>query len=88
MIHAQISLCQDLSSTVFLTCLTQSHKNVHFLQFSPYVFIFDDGSCGTEFRINTIIEIGKQKNFVLEQESITLSDYISLGFLLILEELL
>ena len=49
---------------------------------------FDDGSCGTEFRINTIIEIGKQKNLVREKDSITLSDYLSLGFLLILEELL
>ena len=35
---------------------------------------FNDGSCGTEFRINMIIEIGKQKNLVLEQESIRLSD--------------
>ena len=73
---------------VFLTCLTQSHKNVHICSFLLMFLFFSDGSCGTEFRINTIIEIGKQKNLFLEQESIRLSDYISLGFLLILEELL
>ena len=60
---------------VFLTCstlrVTRMYTSCSFLLM--FLF-FNDGSCGTEFRINMIIEIGKQKNLVLEQESIRLSD--------------